>query len=430
MQRHDSGPRFLDPHQAARIKDATTQRYRKALAPFLAFLVDNRFSPVTAPEFDDLVVEFMNAEFSRITKSSFEGLVAALEHVLPQLCGNLPWSHAVIDSWSAICTAEHTTPMCSGPAALIGAHMAAEGHARLGAGVVLQCALGLRPSEVLALQGGDVTMPEYASFTNSAFATFGLGVRDNTKAKRAQCVMLQNERLLALTRWLLSETGQEDLLIGYSYAQYRRILGRACDRIGLRDLHFTPHSPRSGFATELFAQGVPFDRIKALSRWVSDQSLRTYLGVVTAALISVSLKTAHLHTAMCYCEANLLDFFVGADKFLLPSPSAPSASNFASHDGLRLEEVVGGDLAVTCRKGDGTCVAATEAEALLDSAGEHRVQPGLELAREDRGRGRVDRRQGRRCSSSLKGDRRVQASRQDGEERRPVSGRGRGRGRQ
>ena len=76
--------------------------------------------------------------------------------------------------------------------------------------------------------------------------------------------MLQNERLLALTRWLLSETGQEDLLIGHSYAQYRRILGRTCDRIGLRDLHFTPHSPRSGFATELFAQGAPFDRIKAL----------------------------------------------------------------------------------------------------------------------------------------------------------------------
>ena len=127
MLRHDSGPRFLDLHLAAQINDA----------PFLAFLVDNRFSPVTAPEFDDLVVESKNAEFSRITKSSFEGLVAALEHVLPQLCGNLPWSHAVIDSWSAICTAEHTTPMCSGPAALIGAHMAAEGHARLGAGVVL-----------------------------------------------------------------------------------------------------------------------------------------------------------------------------------------------------------------------------------------------------------------------------------------------------
>ncbi len=151
MLRHDSGPRFLVLHLAAQIKDATTQRYRKALAPFLAFLVDHRFSPVTAPEFDDLVVEFKNAEFSRITKSSFEGLAAALEHVLPQLRGNLPWSHAVINSWSAVYTAEHTTPMCSGPAARIGAHMAAEGHARLGAGVVLQCVLGLRPSEVLAL---------------------------------------------------------------------------------------------------------------------------------------------------------------------------------------------------------------------------------------------------------------------------------------
>ncbi len=151
MQRHDSGPRFRDPHQAARIKDATTQRYRKALAPLRAFLADNRFSPVTAAEFDDLAVEFKNVEFSRITKSSFEGLVAALEHVLPQLRGNLPWSHAVINSRRAVCTAEHTTPMCSGPAALIGAHMAAEGHARLGAGVALQGVLGLRPSEVLAL---------------------------------------------------------------------------------------------------------------------------------------------------------------------------------------------------------------------------------------------------------------------------------------
>ena len=55
-------------------------------------------------------------------------------------------------------------------------------------------------------------MPELASFTNSAFANFGLGVRDDTKANRAQCVMLQNEMFLALTRWLLSETGREDFL--------------------------------------------------------------------------------------------------------------------------------------------------------------------------------------------------------------------------
>ncbi len=102
MQRHDSGPRFLDPHQAARIKDATTQRYRKALAPFLAFLVDHRFSPVTAPEFDDLVVESKNAEFSRITKSSFEGLVAALAHTLgweQEWFANVLWACVPAKCW-------------------------------------------------------------------------------------------------------------------------------------------------------------------------------------------------------------------------------------------------------------------------------------------------------------------------------------------
>ena len=131
MQRRDSGPRFLNQHQAARIKDATMPRHRRALAPSLAFLADDSARVRRSRG------GFKNAEFSRITKSSFEGLVVALEHVLPQLHGFSPWSHAVINSWSAVCTAKHTTPMCSGPAALIGAHMAAEGHARLGAGVVL-----------------------------------------------------------------------------------------------------------------------------------------------------------------------------------------------------------------------------------------------------------------------------------------------------
>ena len=104
--------------------------------------------------------------------------------------------------------------------------------------------------------------------------------------------LVGNPMLLALLRWLIKDIPEDHLTIGYSYAQYRRLLVQVCDRAGFKSLHFTPHSPRSGFATELFAQGVPFERIKSLGHWTSDQSLRTYLDVVIAASIAVSLKTA------------------------------------------------------------------------------------------------------------------------------------------
>ena len=310
MERVVAGPRFLDPHQATRILDSSTQKYRRALAPFLECLIDNRFSPRFAPEFDDLIVEYKNDR--RITKAAMEGLVAAVEHVLPSFKGQLPWSRAVLSSWSTTYVTEHTVPLCAAPAALIAAHMSADGHPRLGATLLLQQALGLRPSEALGVQGGDVVLPETASFTNSSFATIGLGIRANTKAKRAQCVLLRNPKLLALLRWLLKSTADDHLLCGYSYAQYRRILDRTCAKLGLTGLHYTPHSPRSGFATELYAQGVPFDRIKALGRWASDQSLRTYLDLVSAANIAVSLKLQHLQEPMGWCAANILEFFAGA----------------------------------------------------------------------------------------------------------------------
>ena len=187
-----TGPRYLDPHQASRIQKGSSQRYRIAVAPFLSWLIYQRLTPQLAAEFDDLVVGYKNA--LPITKSAFEGLVAGLEHCLPHFRGHLPWAHAVLNSWSAAHQTAHTVPMCSGPACLIAAHLSADGHGRLAAGVVIQGALGLRPAELLGITGGDVALPENASFSNPSFATIGLGVREGTKAKRAQCVLLRNRK--------------------------------------------------------------------------------------------------------------------------------------------------------------------------------------------------------------------------------------------
>ena len=55
-----AGPRRLDPYQLAKIKSSSVERYRRALLPFVAFLVERDFVPHGAEQWDDLLVEWRN----------------------------------------------------------------------------------------------------------------------------------------------------------------------------------------------------------------------------------------------------------------------------------------------------------------------------------------------------------------------------------
>jgi len=265
MQAGATGPRFLDPHQKAKVQHATLNRYRSAFKPFLLFLIKHNFVPISAAEFDDLLVEYKYLE--EPTRSTFEGLIAAVEFVMPLFKGHLTWARAVLDGWNVAHVPAHTTPMTSGPAALFAVHLAAEGKPRLGVGVVLQQRVGLRPSEMLALLGRDVTFPEENfGMTRTAGAKIGLGMKTGTKAKRAQTVLLKDEDFLALLRWVKAKTANDELLFPVSYESYRRCLRRLTLRLKL-DIKFTPHSPRAGFASECIARGKPLATTKELGRW-------------------------------------------------------------------------------------------------------------------------------------------------------------------
>ena len=85
-------------------------------------------------------------------------------------------------------------------------------------------------------------------------------------------------------------------------------------KLGL-EIGWTPHSPRSGFASELTAAGVPFVEIRERGRWLAGTSLRTYIDVVSSASIAVSLRLSGLAAAIAYSQANFLHFFPGARPF-------------------------------------------------------------------------------------------------------------------
>ena len=65
------------------MQPSTHWRYRKALKPFLAFILEYRYYPESAAEFDDLLCEWRHS--TKVSKANFAGAVAAVEYAVQQI---------------------------------------------------------------------------------------------------------------------------------------------------------------------------------------------------------------------------------------------------------------------------------------------------------------------------------------------------------
>ena len=198
-----------------------------------------------------------------------------------QLKGKLHWAHQIVAGWEVAMPVRHTIPLVLTVCLLFAARLSADGHALLGAAMLVQQQLGLRPSEVLELEGHDIMPPSRERDT----VVVGLGIRTGTKMKRPQAAIARRREMFAfeLLCRLQKMRQATERLFPYTYEQYRRLLARTAARLGLETLGYTPHSCRAGFATDARAAGRDFTEIREAGRWVSDKSLRIYIDVVTAA---------------------------------------------------------------------------------------------------------------------------------------------------
>ena len=331
-----SVPRYLDPHIKNKIQPQSLERYRKSVQQIMGFIISQGLTFSSTDELDALLAEWKNTDLP--SKTEFEGALAGVEFVLPMAKTQLPWARAIAAAWNIGHVPKHTIPMTEGPAVFLGCHLAARGHARLGAGLILQESLGLRPSELLNMFCYDVMLPEERAEPPFKPAVLGLGTKTGTKAKRAQTVILSAPRKVALLRWLKAYTNESDKLIGYSYNNYRLLLQRVTSETGLESVGYSPRSPRSGFASDCIAAGLGYSRTRELGRWASETSLRTYVDITSAAAIQVNFKTKHLNAAVAYCCANMLSFFSGSEKFVCYPPSGASFASAATDGATGLLE--------------------------------------------------------------------------------------------
>ena len=320
-----TAPSCLDRHLECRVQGISLARYKKAAFTFYSWAVRNSHEPVTAEDWDDALMIFKRSggpDGSPLKRTAFEGTIAAVEFFFPRFKGKLLYCREALKGWAIAYTPRHTVPMTRGPACLIGVHMSSLGHPRMGGAIILQQRLGLRPSELLQLQTQDFSLPEEQGLDPiSSPIVIGLGMRSGTKAKRVQSVLLSpisDPDLCSFIRRILVATPADREVFGYTYEQYRRLL-KVCEARLCQDFGFTPHSPRSGFASEGRALGKSFTELKEQGRWVSDASFRVYIDVVAAAQINVSLKAAHLAPALAWATQHWGDYTSAALLASYPS---------------------------------------------------------------------------------------------------------------
>jgi hypothetical protein len=105
-------------------------------------------------------------------------------------------------------------------------------------------------------------------------------------------------------------------VVGVTYEQYRRLLLKVCKKLGLQGVGWTPHSPRSGFASGAIAEGQDFISVREAGRWVADSSLRTYIDLARTAQISTDLQISGLQPAVSHCIRHIDEFFPSAKPYL------------------------------------------------------------------------------------------------------------------
>jgi len=285
-----SGPLYVEGSRLSDLKPGTLLQYQRAAGRFLAFLDRESFYPESPDAWDDLLVEWCVSD--DISLSQYRCGIAAIEFVYPRLKGHLLWARQRLSSWEARAPVRHAEPAGREICALLGAQLASMRRARMGLGITLQNALGLRPSEMLKLTAEDVQLSPESDKLHKVIVR--LGARTGTKSGREQFAVLDTRKWPALWTALqiaIDYTPPLCRLFPFSLASVYHWLKAAQAQLHV-DLRITPHSPRAGFVTDELVAGTPPPVIKEAGRWASDTSFRRYIDAVGALRAAQTVRLA------------------------------------------------------------------------------------------------------------------------------------------
>ena len=273
-RRWREGPTLEASWWSGGLRPSTQRSYQRAVDNFFAHAAKLNRTLDTAQDVDNAVAEYAFGS----PKAMGEVTVAALERVYPLLKGEMRWSRQVLIVKRSTTLPVHHKPMSWRLAQGLAYGLWMCGWPRVGALLLLQWRLGLRPSEALRLQIDDFRWPRLPGQP----LVIALGRKRGTKSGREEIAMVQpNDNITMLLAHVLQQTSSPGVILTSiaTPQQYNTCLRKAAAAIDVEAI-WTGHCPRAGWATEFWLQTQDFVKLRELGRWRSDSSLRVYLDAV------------------------------------------------------------------------------------------------------------------------------------------------------
>eukprot|EP00971_Amphidinium_carterae_P349210 6490900-Amphidinium_carterae.1 len=283
------------------ISPGTRRRYTKAAGSFFAWAASAgiRWEHSIAA-LSDAVASFLEYLWSEGWPKGHAGdLLAALQHEIPRLRGELQHGWRLYAVWNRIELATQAEPLPFEVWQACVGHLLLEG--RLTSAAVFAVAFQglLRPSEVLKLKVQDFS-PDAARLT---LVLRLHGTKTSQRSGIPESVVISHPETVTLA---LAACMQRDGSCNFSdltYAQLYKELQACLLFFGLEKRYIRPHSFRRGGATHLWSSTGNLDRVTQMGRWGSQRSARVYLADASCERVLQSLTSAQRKVVSSFANA-------------------------------------------------------------------------------------------------------------------------------
>jgi len=256
------------------LKPVTQKQYVGVLTRLHHWIQRNGIQVRSLVDLDKAVYGYLPT----VSRHEARTVIAALYKAYPPTRNNLPWALARAKAVSTIVPVTHHPAMPWMLALALAWATVSLGYPHRALLMLITWKFGLRPGEGIALRGSDVYIANFSKYLG-ALPFLRLGVRAGTKLRRPQLARARREDTFA--QWLLQVAAvvtPYDARISdiAAYPVLNTTYKLAAKRLGVQPI-WTPHCPRSGWASWRWACGQDFPGLREDGRWTSDSSLRVYL---------------------------------------------------------------------------------------------------------------------------------------------------------
>jgi hypothetical protein len=281
-------PNFL---MEASVTAATLRKYKSALSLFLSFFFNtlhrppqqrnldhvSRLSPVLVDRILAQYCEFLYTKYQGSKKYLAINARAAVAFFFPHMSPFLRLSARSIKGWEKLHPTVSHPPLSYDLVCLLSTRMAALGHIRHAAALLLSFDCYLRLGEVAKIQVHHLVLPGDLRLRGLTSPALLIPL---SKTGRDQFITIRNpvviKLLQALKQKFFPALSSTDFVFPYAYS-LSSVLKSTLHDLGLSDRCYVWHSLRHGGATDDALKGMPIEEIVARGRWSSSKMLKTYV---------------------------------------------------------------------------------------------------------------------------------------------------------